>query len=147
MDCHHHHTGNRTLIFHLPLRLVSRCFLAAPRSQSVREWPVCPAKFLSNRGTHGRVPTLSVFVSCLTGRWRSATTNVYAQSLIFCMLCGVTFRGGNGWIAGHIYRHIGWAYKDIILRLAGGFSRPLSISTDTAVIDTLLPCGTLRIFG
>ena len=36
MDCHDHHTGNRTLIVHLPFRLVSRCFLVAPRSQSVR---------------------------------------------------------------------------------------------------------------
>ena len=36
MECHHHHSGNRSQIFHLPLRLVSRCFLAAPRSQSVQ---------------------------------------------------------------------------------------------------------------
>ena len=28
--------GIRTPIFHLPLRLVSRCFLSAPRGQSVR---------------------------------------------------------------------------------------------------------------
>ena len=36
MECHHHHTGNRTRIFHLSLRLVSRCFLAAPQSRRVR---------------------------------------------------------------------------------------------------------------
>ena len=41
---------SNTLIFHLPLRLVSRCFLAAPRSDSVRGWPVRPAEFLSDRG-------------------------------------------------------------------------------------------------
>ena len=52
MECHHY-SGNRTPIFHLPLRLVSRCFLAAPRSQSVRGWPVRLAKFLSDRGTTG----------------------------------------------------------------------------------------------
>ena len=34
MGCHHHHTGNRTLIVHLPFLSVSRCFLAAPRSQA-----------------------------------------------------------------------------------------------------------------
>ena len=51
MECHHHHTGNRTIIFHLPFRLVSCCFLAAPRSQSVRGWQVRQAKFLSDRGT------------------------------------------------------------------------------------------------
>ena len=43
--------GNRTLIFHLPLRLVSHCFLAAPRSQSVRGWSVRLAEFLSDGGT------------------------------------------------------------------------------------------------
>ncbi|RMX50612.1 hypothetical protein pdam_00009695 [Pocillopora damicornis] len=32
MECHHHHSGNRTPIFHLPL-LVSRFFLAALRSR------------------------------------------------------------------------------------------------------------------
>ena len=34
MECHHHHSGNRTPVFHLPLRLVSRCFLAAPWSST-----------------------------------------------------------------------------------------------------------------
>ena len=27
MYCHHHHTGSRTLIVHLPFRLVSRCLV------------------------------------------------------------------------------------------------------------------------
>ena len=58
MDCHHHHTGNRTLIFHLPFRLVSRCFPAVPRTQSVRGWPVRPAKFLSDRGSKGEFQLL-----------------------------------------------------------------------------------------
>ena len=58
MECHHHHTGNRTIIFHLPFRLVSYCFLAAPRSQSVRGWPVRLAKFLSDRGTKGEFQLL-----------------------------------------------------------------------------------------
>ena len=35
----------------------------------------------------------------------------------------------------------------MILRLAGGFSRPLSFSTDTAVLDATSPCGPLRVFG
>ena len=35
---------------------------------------------------------------------------------------------------------------DIILRLAGGFSRPLSISTEAAVLDASLPLGPFRIF-
>ena len=56
--CHHHHTGNRTIIFHLPFRLVSCCSLAAPRSQSVRGWQVRPAKFLSDRGTKGEFQLL-----------------------------------------------------------------------------------------
>ena len=43
--------GESTLIFHLPFRPVSCCFLAAPRSQSVRGWQVRQAKFLSDRGT------------------------------------------------------------------------------------------------
>ena len=51
MECPHHYLGNRTLIFHLPLRLVSHCFLAAPRSQSVRGWSVRLAEFLSDGGT------------------------------------------------------------------------------------------------
>ena len=51
-------TGNRALIFHLPFRLVSCCFLAAPRSQSVRGLPVRPAKFLSNRGSKGELQLL-----------------------------------------------------------------------------------------
>ena len=37
MEFHHHHSGNRTLIFHLPLRRVSRYFLTAPRSQTVED--------------------------------------------------------------------------------------------------------------
>ena len=93
MECHHHHT--RTRIFHLSLRLVSRCFLAAPQSLRVRGWPVPPAKFLSDRGTTGKFQLLpSLFP---VGK---AATNVYAQSLIFCMLWSVTCRGGNGWITG-----------------------------------------------
>ena len=52
MECHHH-LGNRTPIFHLPLRLVSRCSLAVPRSQSVRGWLVRPAEFYSDKGTTG----------------------------------------------------------------------------------------------
>ena len=56
--CHHHHTGNRTIIFHLPFRLVSCCSLAAPRSQSVRGWQVRLAKFLSDRGTKGEFQLL-----------------------------------------------------------------------------------------
>ena len=51
MECHHHHSGNRTQIFYLPLCLVSRCFIAAPRSQSVRGWPVRRAELLSDSGT------------------------------------------------------------------------------------------------
>ena len=35
----------------------------------------------------------------------------------------------------------------IILKIARGFSRPLSISTEAVVSDALLPCGPLRIFG
>ena len=76
MECHHHHTGNRTIIFHLPFRLVSYCFLAAPRSQSVRGWPVRLAKFLSDRGTKEEVSAITTVVSCLTERWRTAATNV-----------------------------------------------------------------------
>ena len=53
MECHHHHSGNRTLTFHLPLRLISRCFLAAPRSPSVRGWTVRLAEFLPDGGTMG----------------------------------------------------------------------------------------------
>ena len=53
MECRHHHRGNRTLTLHLPLRLISRCFLAAPRSPSVRGWTVRPAEFLPDGGTTG----------------------------------------------------------------------------------------------
>ena len=35
----------------------------------------------------------------------------------------------------------------IILKIARGFSRPLSISTEAVVSDALLPYGPLRIFG
>ena len=39
-------------------------------------------------------------------------------------------------------------HVSIILRIAvGGASRPLSISTDTAVLDASLPYRPLRIFG
>ena len=67
-EYHHHHTGNRTSIFHLPLRLVSRCFLAAPRSQSVRGWLVRSAKFLSGRGTTGEFQLLPLLFPV----WQSA---------------------------------------------------------------------------
>ena len=49
--------GNRNLTSHLPLRLV-RFFLAAPRDQSVRGWPVHPAEFHSDRGTMGEFQLL-----------------------------------------------------------------------------------------
>ena len=58
VECHHHHRGNRTLIFHLPSLLDFRCFLAFPRSQSVRGWPVRPAKFLSDKGIKGEFQLL-----------------------------------------------------------------------------------------
>ena len=54
-----HHVGNRSQIFHLPLRLVSRCFLAAPRDQSVRGWPIRRAELLCDRGTTGEFQLLS----------------------------------------------------------------------------------------
>ena len=98
MECHRHHSGNRTLIFHFPLRLVSRCFLVAPRCQSVWAWSVRSAKFLFDRGTTGEFQLFAIVVSCLTERWRTAATNVYAQFLVFCMLCGAISTGGNDWI-------------------------------------------------
>ena len=69
MECRHHHSGNRTLIFHLPLRLVSCYFLAAPRSQIVRRWPVRLAESLSLSlsvgGTTGKFQFLpSLFPAC-----------------------------------------------------------------------------------
>ena len=42
------------------------------------------------------VPALAIAVSCLKKSLRTAATNVYAQSLIFCMLCGAISIGGNG---------------------------------------------------
>ena len=58
MECHHHHSGNRAQISHAPLCLVSRFFLAAFRSQSIRGWPVHQAAFLSDRGTTGKFQLL-----------------------------------------------------------------------------------------
>ena len=100
MECHHHHSGNRILIFHLPLRLVSRCFLAASRSQSIRDWPGFDLLNFSLIEVRREVPALAIVVSCLTESWCTAATNVYARSLIFCMFCGAIGTGGNGWIAG-----------------------------------------------
>ena len=103
MECRHHHSGNRTLIFHLPLRLVSCYFLAAPRSQIVRRWPVRLAESLSLSlcwRYDGEVPVLAIVVSCLSERWRTAATYVYAQTLIFCKLCFTIGTGGNDWIVG-----------------------------------------------
>ena len=62
------------------------------------------------------VPALAIVVSCLTVSWHSAATNVYAQSLVFCimMLCGA-IGGGNGWIAGmadRILAHSGKGYQE-----------------------------------
>ena len=97
MECHHH-SGNRTPIFHLPLRrLVPDIFFAAPRSQSVRGWPVRLAEF-SLIEIRREVPTLATVVSCLTESWRTAATNFYAQSPIFCVLCGAIGTGGDGWL-------------------------------------------------
>ena len=60
------------------------------------------------------VPTLAIVVSCLTVSWHSAATNVYAQSLVFCRLCGA-IGGGNDWIAGmadRILAHSGKGYQE-----------------------------------
>ena len=84
MKCHHHHAGNRTLTFHLPLRLVSRYFRDAPRSPSIRGWPVRLAEFLSDRGTTGSSSSCRRCL-CVAERWRTAT-NVY-----FCC-CNKCFR-------------------------------------------------------
>ena len=102
MECHHHHSGNRTLIFHLPLRLVSRYFLAAPRSQTVRRWPVrwISLSLLEVRRGSSSSCHLVIVVSCLSERWRTAATYVYAQTLIFCKLCFAIGTGGNDWIVG-----------------------------------------------
>ena len=72
-------------------------FFAVPRSQSVRGWPVRLAEF-SLIEIRREVPTLATVVSCLTESWRTAATNFYAQSPIFCVLCGAIGTGGNGWL-------------------------------------------------
>ena len=117
MECHHHHSGNRTLIFHLPLRLVSRYFLAAPRSQSVRGWPVRPAVSLSVWGTTGKFQLLpSLFPACqsadallqqmFTPRPSSSVSSVLPSAqvvtieLLVCKLCFAIGTGGNDWIVG-----------------------------------------------
>ena len=65
MECHHYHSGNRILIFNLPLRLVSRCFLAASRSQSIQDWPGFDLLNFSLIEVRREVPALAIVVSCL----------------------------------------------------------------------------------
>ena len=99
MECHHH-SGNMSYS-NIPSSSTASCsryfFFAAPRSQSVRGWPVRLAEF-SLIEIRREVPTLATVVSCLTESWRTAATNFYAQSPIFCVLCGAIGTGGNGWL-------------------------------------------------
>ena len=175
MDCHHHHTGNRTLIVHLPFRLVSRCFLVAPRSQSVRGWLVCSAEFLSYRGIKGKFQLLpSLFpvwqsadpllqqmftpsplssvcsvlspVEVVTVEllvWPTGSWHVQVQDTKNLDLKNSTPPNGLSSLS-HLLLHLQSFLGNLTPR---GFSRPLSISTDAAVLHALLPFGPLRIFG
>ena len=66
------------------------------------------------------VPALAIVVSCMTERWRTAATNVDAQSLISSMLCGAIRTVGNGWIVGMTDRIM--AHSETNITLPNGLS-------------------------
>ena len=121
MECHHH-SGNHTPIFHLPLRrLVPAISLLL---HEVRAFEADRFDWLNFSLIEIRreVPTLATVVSCLTESWCTAATNVYAQSPIFCVLYGAIGTGGNGWLlSGYrirsiwicliVYRPVGFLIK------------------------------------
>ena len=79
-------------------------FSCCSSSPSIRGWPVRIRLNFSLIEVRREVPALAIVVSCLTESWRTAATNVYAQSLIFRMLCGAIGTGGNGWYTGMVDR-------------------------------------------
>ena len=92
-------TRGIVLQYSISLFVLSPAFSCCSSSPSIRGWQVRPAEFLSDRGTTGSSSSCHrCFLSAES--WRTAATNVYAQSLIFRMLRCAIGTGGNGWIVG-----------------------------------------------